>query len=160
GAPRRGRRAHRPARDRRAAVRASDGRRRLGRDPLDRADAPGRARGLRGPRQSPQRGDTRGADPGSMIARYTRPELGALWTDTARMETGRQVEAAACEELPALLGDGGPAATELQAIRGATFTVQAVNEREQVTDHDMAAFVDVLAASAGESGRWIHFGLT
>jgi adenylosuccinate lyase len=95
-----------------------------------------------------------------MISRYTRPELGALWMDAARMETWRQVEVAACEELPALLGDGGPTASELEAIRGATFTVEAVNEREQVTDHDMAAFVDVLAASAGESGRWIHFGLT
>jgi adenylosuccinate lyase len=76
------------------------------------------------------------------------------------METWRQVEVAACEELPGLLGDGGPSASELEAIRGATFTVQAVNEREQVTDHDMAAFVDVLAASVGEPGRWIHFGLT
>jgi adenylosuccinate lyase len=95
-----------------------------------------------------------------MISRYTRPELGALWTDGARMETWRQVEVAACEELPALLGDGGPTASELEAIRAATFTVDAVNEREQVTDHDMAAFVDVLASSAGESGRWIHFGLT
>jgi adenylosuccinate lyase len=38
--------------------------------------------------------------------------------------------------------------------------VEAVNERELLTDHDMAAFVDVLAASAGEAGRWIHFGLT
>ncbi len=95
-----------------------------------------------------------------MILRYTRPELGALWTDAARMEAWRQVEVAACEELPALLGDGGPTATELEAIRAATFTVEAVNEREKVTDHDMAAFVDVLAASAGESGRWIHFGLT
>jgi adenylosuccinate lyase len=95
-----------------------------------------------------------------MISRYTRPELGELWTDAARMETWRRVEVAACEELPALLGDGGPTATELDAIRAATFTVEAVNERERVTDHDMAAFVDVLAASVGESGRWIHFGLT
>jgi adenylosuccinate lyase len=95
-----------------------------------------------------------------MILRYTRPELGALWTDDARMETWRQVEVAACEELPGLLGDGGPTATDLEAIRAATFTVEAVNERERLTDHDMAAFVDVLAASAGESGRWIHFGLT
>ncbi len=96
-----------------------------------------------------------------MIERYTRPELGRLWTDEARMETWRQVEVAACEELPGLLGDGnGPTPADLEAIRGATFTVEAVNEREQVTDHDMAAFVDVLAASAGEAGRWIHFGLT
>ncbi len=76
------------------------------------------------------------------------------------METWRRVEVAACEELPALLGDAGPTAEELDAIRAATFTVEAVNEREKVTDHDMAAFVDVLGASAGPAGRWIHFGLT
>ncbi len=96
-----------------------------------------------------------------MIERYTRPELGAIWTDEARMEAWRQVEVAACEELPLLLGAGsGPTAAELEAIRRATFTVEAVNERERTTDHDMAAFVDVLAASAGEAGRWIHYGLT
>jgi adenylosuccinate lyase len=42
----------------------------------------------------------------------------------------------------------------------ATFTVGAVNERERVTRHDVAAFVDVVAASVGEAGRWIHFGMT
>ncbi len=95
-----------------------------------------------------------------MIPRYTRPELGRLWSDEARMDTWRQVEFAACEELPALLGEDGPSAAELRAIRGATFTVEAVEERERVTEHDLAAFVDVLASSAGEAGRWIHFGLT
>jgi len=54
----------------------------------------------------------------------------------------------------------GPTPADLDAIRAATFTVAAVQEREQVTDHDVAAFVDVLSASAGASGRWIHFGLT
>ncbi|HEX3692875.1 MAG TPA: adenylosuccinate lyase [Solirubrobacteraceae bacterium] len=125
-----------------------------------------------------QRSATR--DNGSVIARYTRPELGAIWTDEARMESWRRVEVAACEELPALLahtgtphgggqsgtlsGTGtageGPTAQDLDAVRAATFTVQAVNERERVTDHDVAAFVDVLSAAAGEAGRWIHFGLT
>jgi adenylosuccinate lyase len=96
-----------------------------------------------------------------MIERYTRPELGAIWTDEARMEAWREVEVAACEELPRLLGaSSGPTEADLEAIRRATFTVEAVNERERTTDHDMAAFVDVLAASAGEAGRWIHFGLT
>ena len=66
----------------------------------------------------------------------------------------RQVEVAACEELD------GPTADELDAIRSATFTVEAINEREKVTDHDTAAFVDVLSASAGPAGRWIHHGLT
>jgi adenylosuccinate lyase len=96
-----------------------------------------------------------------VIPRYTRPELGALWTDAARMESWRRVEVAASEELPALLGDGeGPSEQELDAIRAATFTVEAVDERERVTDHDVAAFVDVLGGSAGEAGRWIHYGLT
>ncbi len=95
-----------------------------------------------------------------MIARYTRPELGDLWSDEARMETWREVEIAACEELPGLLGDDGPSEAELEAIRGSAFTVGEVVERELVTEHDLAAFVDVLAASAGPAGRWIHFGLT
>jgi adenylosuccinate lyase len=96
-----------------------------------------------------------------MIPRYTRRELGRLWTDEARMEGWRRVEVAACEELPELLGPGqGPTERELEAIRAASFTVDAVRERELVTEHDVAAFVDVLAASAGEAGRWIHYGLT
>jgi adenylosuccinate lyase len=89
-----------------------------------------------------------------VIARYTRAEIGALWTDAARMEAWRRVEVAACEEMD------GPTEEELEAIRRATFTVEAVQERERVTDHDVAAFVDVLGASAGDAGRWIHFGLT
>jgi adenylosuccinate lyase len=95
-----------------------------------------------------------------VIARYTRPELGRLWTDEARMDAWRTVELAACEELPSLLGAEGPTAADLEAVRAATFTVAEVSERERLTDHDVAAFVDVLAASAGDAGRWIHFGLT
>jgi adenylosuccinate lyase len=80
--------------------------------------------------------------------------LAEIWSDYARFEAMRQVEVAACEELD------GPTASELDAIRAATFTVDAINEREKVTDHDTAAFVDVLAESAGPAGRWIHHGLT
>jgi len=89
-----------------------------------------------------------------MIARYTRPEIGAVWTDEARMTAWRDVEVAAAGALD------GPSQADLQAIRTATFTVEAVNERERVTDHDVAAFVDVLGSSAGDAGRWIHYGLT
>src|SRR5215211_5444431 len=70
------------------------------------------------------------------------------------MDAWRDVEVAAAEGLD------GPTEADLQAIRTATFSVEAVKERERVTDHDVAAFVDVLGASAGEAGRWIHFGLT
>jgi adenylosuccinate lyase len=97
-----------------------------------------------------------------VIDRYTRPELGAVWTDEARMSAWRDVEVAAAEALAEQeRGTGaGPGPEDLEAIRAATFTVEAVKEREAVTDHDVAAFVDVLGASAGPAGRWIHFGLT
>jgi len=89
-----------------------------------------------------------------MIPRYTRRELADAWSDHAHFEAMRQVEVAACEEL------SGPTGAELEAIRAATFTVEDINEREKVTDHDTAAFVDVLSDSAGSAGRWIHHGLT
>jgi adenylosuccinate lyase len=90
-----------------------------------------------------------------VIARYTRPELAEAWSDHGRFEAMRQVEVAACEEME------GPTAQERDAIRAATFTVGAIDERERVTDHDTAAFVDVLSESAGRpAGRWIHYGLT
>jgi adenylosuccinate lyase len=89
-----------------------------------------------------------------MIERYTRPQMAELWSDYARFDAMRQVEVAACEEMD------GPTPAELEAIRRATFKVEAINEREKVTDHDTAAFVDVLAQSAGPAGRWIHHGLT
>jgi adenylosuccinate lyase len=89
-----------------------------------------------------------------VIDRYTRPALADAWSDHARFEAMRQVEVAACEEMT------GPTPAELDEIRAASFTVAAVAERELVTDHDTAAFVDVLAESAGAAGRWIHHGLT
>ena len=89
-----------------------------------------------------------------MIDRYTRRQLAEIWSDHARFDAMREVEVAACEEMD------GPTAEELGAIRAAMFTVEAINEREKVTDHDTAAFVDVLADSAGPAGRWIHYGLT
>ena len=89
-----------------------------------------------------------------MIPRYTRRELAEVWSDQAHFEAMREVEVAACEEMD------GPSAAELEAIRAATFTVEEIADRERVTDHDTAAFVDVLAASAGPPGRWIHHGLT
>ena len=89
-----------------------------------------------------------------MIARYTRPELALVWSEHARFDAMREVEVAACEEMD------GPSEAELEAIRAATFTVAEIDEREKVTDHDTAAFVDVLSASAGPAGRWIHYGLT
>ncbi len=93
-----------------------------------------------------------------MIPRYTRPELGAIWSPQAKFETWLEVELAATEawaEEGAVPGEAASAARERAA-----FTVEAVDEREKVTDHDVAAFVDVVAASVGEHGRWVHYGLT
>ncbi|MGH2873758.1 MAG: adenylosuccinate lyase, partial [Solirubrobacteraceae bacterium] len=90
----------------------------------------------------------------ALIARYTRPELASAWSDFTRFDAMREVEVAACEELK------GPGGDELAAIRAASFTVAAIEEREKLTDHDTAAFVDVLSQSAGPAGRWIHYGLT
>jgi adenylosuccinate lyase len=93
-----------------------------------------------------------------LIERYTRPEIGAVWTDQARMDAWLQVEIAAVE---ALAQQGIVSPEEAHTVKElATFTVEEVKEREKVTDHDVAAFVDVVAQSVGDPGRWVHYGLT
>ena len=93
-----------------------------------------------------------------MIERYTRPEIGAVWSDQRKFECWLVVELAATDALAEM---GVVPAEDAAAIRDrASFAVEAVLEREKVTDHDMAAFVDVVAASVGEAGRWVHHGLT
>jgi adenylosuccinate lyase len=93
-----------------------------------------------------------------VIPRYTREEIGAVWTPQRRMETWLQVELAATD---ALAAEGVVPKEAAQAIReSASFTVEAVEERERTTGHDVAAFVDVVSASVGEHGRWLHYGLT
>ena len=93
-----------------------------------------------------------------MIARYTRPEIGAVWSEQRKLETWLEVELAVTD---ALAEQGVVPAEDARAIRErAAFTVDAVLEREKVTDHDVAAFVDVVAGSVGEEGRWVHHGLT
>jgi adenylosuccinate lyase len=93
-----------------------------------------------------------------VIGRYTRPDMGAVWSEQRKLETWLEVELAVTD---ALADAGVVPAGDAKAIRArAAFTVEAVREREQVTDHDMAAFVDVVAASVGEPGRWVHHGLT
>ena len=93
-----------------------------------------------------------------MIPRYTRPEIGVVWTPEAKMQAWLEVELAATEAWAAEGVVPQEAAEEARAKAG--FTVEAVEERERVTDHDVAAFVDVVAQSVGEHGRWVHYGLT
>jgi adenylosuccinate lyase len=93
-----------------------------------------------------------------MIDRYTRPEMGAVWSEQRKLENWLRVELAVTD---ALAQQGVVPAEDAVAIRErASFTVEAVKEREEVTDHDVAAFVDVVAAAVGEAGRWVHHGLT
>jgi adenylosuccinate lyase len=93
-----------------------------------------------------------------VIPRYTREEIGAVWTDQRRMEAWLQVELAATD---AWAAEGVVPAGDAKACReGASFSVEAVKERERTTGHDVAAFVDVVSESIGEPGRWLHYGLT
>ena len=93
-----------------------------------------------------------------MIDRYTRDEIGAVWTQRRKMEGWLEVELAVTE---ALVDAGVVPADDAAACRDrASFTVEAVTERERTTNHDVAAFVDVVSASIGGEGRWIHYGLT
>jgi adenylosuccinate lyase len=93
-----------------------------------------------------------------VIPRYTREEIGAVWTAEARMHALLEVELAAVD---AWAAEGVlPEADARECREKAAFTVDAVEERERTTGHDVAAFVDVVAASVGDAGRWIHYGLT
>jgi adenylosuccinate lyase len=93
-----------------------------------------------------------------MIPRYTREEIGAVWTPQRRMDALLQVELAAVD---AWAEQGVVPESDARECREkASFTVEAVEERERTTGHDVAAFVDVVAASIGDAGRWLHYGLT
>ena len=93
-----------------------------------------------------------------MIPRYTTPEMAELWSEHRKLEIWKQIEAlvvAAWAELGVAPPDAAAAADAAP-----TPTPEEVAERERVTNHDVAAFVDVLAASVETGGEWIHYGLT
>lgn len=98
-----------------------------------------------------------------MIPRYTTPEMTAVFSDTARFGRWLEIELLATEAHVAL---GLVPADHATACRSAAPVVDdafvaAVSERELVTDHDVAAFVDVVQAAIGApAGAWIHYGLT
>jgi adenylosuccinate lyase len=93
-----------------------------------------------------------------MIARYTSPEMGAIWSDQRRYETWLDVELAAADAM-AEAGIVPPdAARELRAK--ATFTISRIEEIEQTTQHDVIAFTTAVAEHVGPAARWLHFGLT
>jgi adenylosuccinate lyase len=94
-----------------------------------------------------------------LIPRYALPEMAELFTDEARLATWLEVELLAVEAWAKL---GVIPAADAETIRSrASVSVAAVEERERVTDHDVAAFVDVVQDSVGlPAGAWVHHGLT
>ena len=93
-----------------------------------------------------------------MIPRYSVPEMAAVWSDEARLRHWLEIEVLAVEAWARL---GTVPAEDARAVRDrASFTVERVRELEEVTRHDVAAFVQCVAESVGPAGRWIHFGLT
>jgi adenylosuccinate lyase len=94
-----------------------------------------------------------------VIPRYSRPEIADLFTDDARFGAWLEVEVLAVEAWAEI---GVIPRADAQAVRErATFDTAAVHEREKTTDHDVAAFVDVVQESVGPpAGVWVHYGLT
>ncbi|MBN1446906.1 MAG: adenylosuccinate lyase [Bacteroidetes bacterium] len=93
-----------------------------------------------------------------MIQRYTRPQMGTLWTDEAKFQTWLEIEIAACEaqaELGLVPKDVLPDIRER-----ADFSVDRINELEKTLNHDVIAFLTNVAENVGEASRFIHLGLT
>jgi adenylosuccinate lyase len=98
-----------------------------------------------------------------MIARYTRKEMGRLWSDQNKFQTWLQVELAAAETL-AEMGEVPREAAQALA-RHASFDVERILEIERDVKHDVIAFTTCVAermaaAGAAEASRWLHYGLT
>jgi adenylosuccinate lyase len=93
-----------------------------------------------------------------MIRRYTLPEMGAIWTETARFEAMLRVELAVAR---AQAARGLVPAAALEALESRSrVDVERIAEIERTTDHDIIAFVSQVAESVGPEGRYLHLGLT
>lgn len=93
-----------------------------------------------------------------MIARYTLPEMGAIWSEQNKLAIWLQVEILACEA-HAELGVVPKAALEV-IKRGAAFDVQRVLEIEEQVKHDVVAFLTNVAERVGPESRHLHLGMT
>ncbi len=97
-----------------------------------------------------------------MIARYSRPEMAALWTDRSKFERWLRVELAATSAL----AQAGVVPASAAAIIGerSSFSVERIDELERELRHDVLAFTTAVAESIGKAGgdeaRWLHYGLT
>jgi adenylosuccinate lyase len=93
-----------------------------------------------------------------MIPRYTRPEMGRIWTDENKFKKWLQIEILACEAF-AEAGEIPPQALK-EIKEKARFDAERVADIEKVTKHDVVAFLTAVAENVGEASRYIHFGLT
>jgi adenylosuccinate lyase len=93
-----------------------------------------------------------------VIARYTRPDMGRIWSDENRFRTWLTVEVAATETL----ADAGMVPKDAaKAIRQrANFDLQRIHEIEAEVRHDVIAFTTAVAEIVGPEARWFHYGLT
>lgn len=93
-----------------------------------------------------------------MIPRYETPEIRAVWTDQNRFQRWLDVELAACRAW----NEAGEIPDEdyRNIVERAGFSVERIREIEEVTQHDVIAFVSSVAETVGESGRFVHLGLT
>lgn len=93
-----------------------------------------------------------------MIDRYTRPEMGAIWTEENRFKAWLEVEILACEAWVEL---GEIPKEDVEKIRqNASFDINRINEIEQETRHDVVAFTRAVSETLGEERKWVHYGLT
>lgn len=98
-----------------------------------------------------------------MIARYTRPEMGGIWSETNKYACWLEVELAASESLAEL--GVVPAGAAALLRKHAAFDTERINEIELKVKHDVIAFTTAVAekmaaANAAEASRWFHYGLT
>ena len=93
-----------------------------------------------------------------MLERYTRPEMGQIWTDENRYDAWLEVEILA-DEAWAFLGEI-PEEDVKKIRQKATFNVDRIQEIEAETRHDVVAFTRAVSESLGSERKWIHYGLT
>ncbi len=93
-----------------------------------------------------------------MIERYTRPEMGAIWTEENKFKAWLEVEILACEAW-AELGDI-PKEDVAKLRENAGFDVNRIHEIEAETRHDVVAFTRAVSETLGEERKWVHYGLT
>lgn len=93
-----------------------------------------------------------------MIERYTRPEMGTIWTEENRFQSWLEVEILACEAW-AEIGDI-PKEDVAKIRENAGFNVERIREIEEETRHDVVAFTRAVSETLGEERKWVHYGLT